>query len=760
MKRRFFSLLLVVLTSTIAFAGPVDLEQAKGKAARFMKELNGSRISADAGAEYAPARSVKGKRTKTDVPAYYVFNVQDEKGFVIVSGDDNTDEILGYSTNGSFDMESMPENVKAWLEGYAEQIAMLETYAPQHRASMQNSTQWSAISPLTRTQWNQNAPYNDKCPKHGGERSVTGCTATAMAQIMKFHEWPQAETSPIPGYTTETAKIVLKSLSATTFNWEDMHDSYGMETKADAVAELMQYCGQAILSDYTKDATGAFTADVAIALQRYFDYDANLELKRLNYYSPSEWETIIYEELQNGRPVYHAGYSMGGGHAFVCDGYDGNGMYHFNWGWGGSYDGYYKLSLMNPGVGGIGSGSADGYSWGQEIITGIQPPTGEKAKPKYLLPDAEQIVNKSIFSYFLNPHMSTLTADAGFAVIDEDDNIVRRLKVIPLTVGGNYSDYEKYVGLDLENEATSLTPGKHRIATVCRPRGSVIWKRVGSSHKYFEVTKDESGRISDITLHPQQKVRIKEMKCSGNLVAGGKQNVTISLENMGDELNTAFYLFASTDDEPGEAESRTAVLMKQEEHAELSLHFTPEAEGTYNIWLSDDINGHTQLMHIRDSVKPAPKRASNLSLISCVPDKNRVSAKIRIRNNSSEGYYRGIVAILLEDLYGDGSLYGTEVMELPGDIEPGSIKTFDFQFKDAESYSECAIYIGYYKKHTDASYTQLGDFVFFTTGDTPVHDIDAASAVQEPAYRPDGVRMTDLKHKGIVIRKGKIQLQK
>ena len=95
-------------------------------------------------------------------------------------------------------------------------------------------------------------------------------------------------------------------------------------------------------------------------MQRYFDYDANLELKRLNYYSPSEWETIIYEELQNGRPVYHAGYSMGGGHAFVCDGYDGNGMYHFNWGWGGSYDGYYKLSLMNPGVGGIGSGPADG----------------------------------------------------------------------------------------------------------------------------------------------------------------------------------------------------------------------------------------------------------------------------------------------------------------------------------------------------------------------------------------------------------------
>lgn len=760
MKRRLISLLLVAFSFVIAFAGPVDLEQAKGKAARFMKELNGSRIAPDAGAEYAPARFVKGVGTKTDVPAYYVFNAQDDCGFVIVSGDDNTDEILGYSTNGSFDMESMPENVKAWLQGYAEQIAMLETYAPQYRASMQSSSQWNAISPLTRTKWNQDSPYNNMCPKHEGKRSVTGCTATAMAQIMKYHEWPQTETSPIPGYTTETARLVLKSLSATTFDWDAMRDSYGMDAKGDAVAELMLYCGQAIKSDYSKDATGAYTADVAIALQRYFDYDANIEQKRLYHYSPSEWETIIYEELKAGRPVYHAGYSMGGGHAFVCDGYDGNGMFHFNWGWGGSYDGYYKLSLMNPGVGGVGSGSADGYAYGQEIIIGIQPPTGEKAKPKYLQPDAEQIVNKSIFSYFLNPYASSVTADAGFAIIDEEDNIVRRLKAVALTVGGNFADYSKYVGLDLEYEATSLTPGKYRIATVCRPRGSVIWKRVGSSQKYFEVTKDENGRISDITLHPRQKVAVNEIKCTGNLVAGAKQNVTVSLQNQGDELNTTFYLFASTDENPGEAQSRTAVLMKQDEQAELTLHFTPQTEGTYNIWLSDDANGQNRLMHIRDSVMPAPKRASNLSLLSCVPDKNNVSAKVRIKNNSSEGYYRGIVAILFEDLYNDGSLYGTEVQELPGDIEAGKIKTFDFKFHGAESYSDCAVYVGYYKKHTDTGYTQLGDYVFFTTGDTPVHDIGETPAGQEPAYRLDGVRLQDLKHKGIIIRNGKIQLQK
>ena len=110
--------------------------------------------------------------------------------------------------------------------------------------------------------------------------------------------------------------------------------------------------------------------------------------------------------------------------------------------------------------------------------------------------------------------------------------------------------------------------------------------------------------------------------------------------------------------------------------------------------------------------------------------------------------------------YNDGSLYGTEVQELPGDIEAGKIKTFDFKFHGAESYSDCAVYVGYYKKHTDTGYTQLGDYVFFTTGDTPVHDIDATPVGQEPAYRLDGVRLEDLKHKGIIIRSGKIQLQK
>jgi hypothetical protein len=129
------------------------------------KQSNGTVVLSET-PEYAPARSIKGVPTDVKTPAYYVFNAEAENGYVIISGDDRTDEILGYATNGSFDLDNMPENVKAWLQGYAEQIAILETYAPQTQNTRQYSSQWSAIAPLTKTKWNQSAPYNNQCPLH------------------------------------------------------------------------------------------------------------------------------------------------------------------------------------------------------------------------------------------------------------------------------------------------------------------------------------------------------------------------------------------------------------------------------------------------------------------------------------------------------------------------------------------------------------------------------------------------------------------
>lgn len=759
MKQRFTLFLLMVLSYTIAFAGPVDLEQARAKAAKFMKKQSNGTVVLSETPEYAPARSIKGVPTDVKTPAYYVFNAEAENGYVIISGDDRTDEILGYATNGSFDLDNMPENVKAWLQGYAEQIGMLETYVQPKQNAPLHSEQWTAITPLVKTQWDQASPYNNMCPVHEGDRSMTGCTATAMAQVMKYHEWPQESTTNISAYTTSTFKLNVPSMASTQFRWDEMKNKYSKGEDGDAVAELMRYCGQAIRSDYSRLSTGAYTNDVATSLKKNFKYDKNLVLKVIDYYTISEWETMIYEELEAGRPVYHAGYSLGGGHAFVCDGYDGNGMFHFNWGWSGSYDGYYKLTLMSPGTGGIGSGSSDGYSCGQEIIIGIQPPTGEAAKKKYFEPLYEQIVENTMFSYFINTHTENVTANVGFATVDEDNNIIKVLKNCGiLTLNANRGNIE-YKGINIASDRISLTPGTHRIATVCKAQGSTKWVRIGSAKKYFNVRIADDGSVSSITLSPVQEFHV-DWQCTSNLVAGVEQKVNLTVENTGDELYTTLYLFASMSDTKGNAQSRTAVLLKEGETENFVLTFTPETYGTYNIWLATDYEGENVIGTKQVEIKKAPTKVSNLTLVSCVPDKNGVSAKVRIKNNSTEGYYREIVAILFENLYNDGRLHSTEMLTLPGDIASGSTKTFNFQFHGADSYSQCAILIGYYANHKDANYTQLGNHVYFVTGETPVDNIKGTHIQEGPVFRIDGTKVEKPLHEGIYISNGKVVIAK
>jgi hypothetical protein len=176
--------------------------------------------------------------------------------------------------------------------------------------------------------------------------------------------------------------------------------------------------------------------------------------------------------------------------------------------------------------------------------------------------------------------------------------------------------------------------------------------------------------------------------------------------------------------------------------------------------LSQSADGSTHILKDNIEISPAPSKPSNLSLVSCAPNTTEVSAEVKIKNNSTEGYYREIVAILLENLYNDGYLYSTEILTLPGDIASGSTKTFNFQFHGADSYSSCAIYIGYYVNHQDAKYTQLGDYVRFTTGETPVESIDGSNTLEGPVYRIDGAKVSKPVHNGIYISNGKAMIAK
>ena len=314
--------------------------------------------------------------------------MSDKGGFVIVSNESRTIPILGYSDSGTFDPDNMPENMRAWLQGYADEIAWLQKQKENNTVTVTKSRTRGGntkadIPPLVTTKWNQRAPYNNLCPTYSGNnRAVTGCAATAMAQVMYYHKWPIEATTAIPGYTING--VTRPSLDAIIFDWGNMKETYtGSETDetAKAVATLMQYCGYSIEMDYGPES-GAYTIKVAGALKDYFDYndETTCVVSRI-FYTSDKWRDIIYHELSERRPVLYAGQSTGGGHAFVCDGYkneNSTDYFHINWGWGGQSDEYYVLSVLNPYAGQStgGSSSNDGFHYGQLAVIGIQPSTG------------------------------------------------------------------------------------------------------------------------------------------------------------------------------------------------------------------------------------------------------------------------------------------------------------------------------------------------------------------------------------------------
>ena len=237
------------------------------------------------------------------------------------------------------------------------------------------------VNPLLTTTWNQTTPYNDNCPTLGAKRCYTGCVATAMAQIMKYHNYPAQGTGTSTAYTTGNGKLTIPSVNfAVNYNFNTMGSAAPSTTTEKAnVARLMYHCGASVQMNYDTSGSGAPSANVVTALRTYFGYDRSILLRERNYFTNLAWEQMIKTQLDASQPVYYAGYGTTGGvttgHAFVCDGYNNSGYFHFNWGWGGSYNGNFVTTALNPGTGGAGSGSGT-YNNDQSIIINIKPNVG------------------------------------------------------------------------------------------------------------------------------------------------------------------------------------------------------------------------------------------------------------------------------------------------------------------------------------------------------------------------------------------------
>ena len=318
-----------------ALAAPVTLQQARQQAQLFM-----TRLGNYADLQLAQKQTFRGAPSSQQTAPYYVFNDSQQQGFVIVSGDDRAPAILGYSTEGSFAEEDMPTNMQAWLDEYARQVRWIQEHDVQSTPA--KAPVRHAISPMLTSLWDQNDPFNRDCPTflNTGNKCVTGCVATAMAQVLYYHGsstgLPSGTTKLIPAYECNTnwggfGKIKVSAKPTTTFAWADMLPSYhnktdnSYSTPCAAVAKLMAYCGAAVEMEYRDQVNGgssASTNSVSFALNTYFGMDAARASRET--YSYPQWMELIYDELNAGRPVIYDGQSSGGGHSFVVDGYDGD----------------------------------------------------------------------------------------------------------------------------------------------------------------------------------------------------------------------------------------------------------------------------------------------------------------------------------------------------------------------------------------------------------------------------------------------------
>lgn len=306
--------------------------------------------------------------TASSAAPYYVFNSSDGKGFIIVSGDDELTEIVGYSTDGFFDTANIPANAQAWLNKYADYVARVQSGDAVARKVQVSTLAETIVEPLVTTRWNQDAPYNNMCPidRNYNRRSVTGCGATAMAQVMKYWEWPVQGQGEHQNANDPSLEV---DFSESVYDWDNMLDTYNSlssQTAQDAVAKLMYDCGVSIDMSYSYEASGAYDSDIAIALGTYFGYKAQTHLR--DAYTVNAFRELIKSELDNARPVLFGGQGTVGGHEYVVDGYDSNDFLHINWGWGGASDGFYDMELMNPPSLGIGGG-AGGFTEDQSIVT-------------------------------------------------------------------------------------------------------------------------------------------------------------------------------------------------------------------------------------------------------------------------------------------------------------------------------------------------------------------------------------------------------
>lgn len=550
MKKLLFSFVLLSVWSGVS-AEQISVSQAASIAEKYLGE------AVNVGQNLAPAK-MKGLQMSAESPEYYVFNTYGKKGFVIISGDDELTELVGYSNEGEFRSENAPENLRAWLDGYAAFVrSVRDGESRPMRASVNNAT--PVVEPLVTTRWNQGEPYNLLCPYDSsvGVTCPTGCAATSMAQLINYHEWP-VQGKGTKSYNSSYGRLTV-DFSKSVYDWANMKDRYESyydedknivnewtDTEANAVAKLMYDCGVALEMGYGPYSSGAADTEMPLALCNYFNYHADLITR--DGHTVDEFLARIKEELDNSRPLVFNGQGSGGGHSYIVDGYDSNDYLHVNWGWGGISDGYFNVSYMNPDDLGTGGGSG-GFNEMQSIVVAYPDETGEGSVGQnvmrlvdssmwgggdgYVKALQESIVKGEDFKveYYGIWNMVNLDYIGEFAlgIFDSDGKMLSVTASNKAIIGRfNLTYYPET--LVANEELAALSDGDYTIRMISRQQGYDDWVRVATDGIDIAVSGNEIKKREPVV--PTAVISCENLEVLTPTVdVGGTVDIQFTLKN-------------------------------------------------------------------------------------------------------------------------------------------------------------------------------------------------------------------------------------
>ena len=698
MKKSVLTTLVYLFSILLTVAAPVDEQSARKLAGDFLR----GRMPVTRSSNTDVTRAETGVADGPDA-GIYVFN--SKNGFVVISADDALPSVLAYSYGAPYDATKAPEAMKAMLSAYHDVVTSTyktRAYVPTHEN----------ISPLIKTRWDQDAPYNNLCPN----QCPTGCVATAVSQLMYYHKYPN------------------------TFDWDKMKTVYSKTDTgeaADAVAKLMADVGEKVFMGYGESVSSASASDASEALRYDYGYSETTELVERECYTAQSWDELLYNELVNSRPVFLGAQSMTptgeGGHGFIIDGYeakDGVGYFHVNWGWSGRSDDYFLISVLDPKyqyTGGYAGSS--GYSYGQQAIIGIQPAETPMVKTTrftvrncYIKDDKGVYTRASATDYFSpitvcfnawNIVKPEVSRQYDYAVaLYKDRELIKILGQSRLNTPLPHTNV-LLVSLSSLSIGRDIPNGKYQIRVLCRENDTFDWAWAAQAAcRYVELTIEDK-KMTTVTYGnseeyaQKEKFTINSVDVSGSKKVGEPLTITINLTNIDMPSNAPIFLWGNASVAEG-ADSYQCLggggsNLSPGETGDLVLAYTPQRVGEFKFMLNcnsekstsplysftETINGLylTLEMNVEDAV-PTPDGLNQI-------DGNTFKGKVRITNVGSIAYDDDIEFKLAEFDLAKGKFYYIKTLSTKAAIDILDTKEIEFNYPDLTIGLYYALVVGY-----------------------------------------------------------------